>query len=73
MTKFIALTEMPRGSKIIVRSDYIVYACKTQHENKTDTYVRFATPLNGEPDEKRSGGWFFVKESVEEIERLLND
>ena len=77
MPKFIALTETPRGGKIIVRSDYIVYVCRTQHSDKTDTYVRYATDLNmsqkaGTPTHG-GGGWFFVKESVEEVERLLND
>lgn len=76
MPNFITLTETPRGGRIIVRTDYIVYICKTQHEDKKDTYVRYATDLNasqkaGTPGHG-GGGWFFVKESVEEIESMLN-
>lgn len=69
--QFIGLTEMPRGNRILVRVDHIIYACKTQHEDKKDTYVRFATPIKGDHDSNHFGSWFFVKETVEEIERLL--
>ena len=63
---FITLTEMPRQRKVILNKNYIVYVCKSQSD-KGDTYVRYNAPTIDDG----KGSYFFVKESVDEIEKML--
>ena len=67
MIRFIALTETPSNRKILINVASIVYVTKGRKE---DTYIR-VNAGTGEEDAKSRNFYFFVKEPVDEIQKML--
>lgn len=71
MTKFIKLTEC-NGNTIIVNIDRVEHF--TKGAKGIDTYIKMLSNLQGKPNEPlNKENYFFVKESVDDVWRMLND